>query len=179
MARAHFVKKARKDNPVCKKGESYYWWEFRFGGKNYSATPPRQSQLTQSEFLSQVYEYCETLEDLTLDIEVDRDSIMDAKCDLRDDIEDVKHALETLSQEQEDKLDNMPEQLQCSETGEMLSERAESCQDMADALDELMIRIDDIDLAEDVDDDQGPEALEQAKSELESIAEEAKMISYD
>jgi len=30
MARAHFVKKARKDNPVALKGESYWWWELRF-----------------------------------------------------------------------------------------------------------------------------------------------------
>lgn len=31
MARLHFVKSARKDNPSAevKKGESYYWWKFR------------------------------------------------------------------------------------------------------------------------------------------------------
>ena len=39
MPRVHHVKSARKDNPVAKKGESYYWWKFRYGGKRYSKTP--------------------------------------------------------------------------------------------------------------------------------------------
>lgn len=55
MARAHFVKKARKDNPAVKAGESYYWWKFRRGPKRYSKERPRPSQLTQSEFYGQVY----------------------------------------------------------------------------------------------------------------------------
>jgi hypothetical protein len=52
MARAHFVKKARKAIPGTdiKKGDSYYWWKFRFGGKRTSKTAPKASQLTQSEF---------------------------------------------------------------------------------------------------------------------------------
>jgi len=50
MPRVHFVKHARKDNDLVKKGESYYWWKFRFTGKCMSKTPPRKSQLTESEY---------------------------------------------------------------------------------------------------------------------------------
>ena len=34
MPRVHFVKKARKDYPSTgiQKGDSYYWWQFRYGG---------------------------------------------------------------------------------------------------------------------------------------------------
>lgn len=50
MPRVHFVKKARRKHGEIKKGESYYWWKFRRGGKRTSKTPPKPSQLTQSEF---------------------------------------------------------------------------------------------------------------------------------
>lgn len=67
MTKAHFVKKAAKDNPAVKKGEPYWWWKFMVGGrggpKHYSATRPRPSQLTQSEFLSAIYSQQEDLED--------------------------------------------------------------------------------------------------------------------
>jgi len=60
MARATFVKSARKDYPDhgIKKGESYWHWAFMQGGrggaKRYSKTEPRPSQLTQSEFWGNV-----------------------------------------------------------------------------------------------------------------------------
>lgn len=65
MASVTFVKKAMKDYPDhgIKKGESYYWWKFRFGGKHYSRTPPRQSQLTQSEFWGTVWGTQEGIDD--------------------------------------------------------------------------------------------------------------------
>jgi len=46
MVRVHYVKKARKDNPAVKAGEPYYWWQFYRGQKQYSATYPRRSQVT-------------------------------------------------------------------------------------------------------------------------------------
>lgn len=69
MPRVHFVKKARKDvsNSDIKKGESYYWWKFRFGGKCVSRTPPKQSQLTQSDFLSQIYKIQDRISEMTTD----------------------------------------------------------------------------------------------------------------
>ena len=58
MPRIHHVKSARKNYPSAgiKKGDSYYWWKFRYSSRQLSKTPPRASQLTQSEFLSQVYD---------------------------------------------------------------------------------------------------------------------------
>ena len=39
--RVHYVKSARKDNPVAKKGEPYYWWQSYCSPKQFSKTPPR------------------------------------------------------------------------------------------------------------------------------------------
>ena len=67
MPRVYFVKKARKDYPVgIKKGDSYYWWKFRYGGIHRSKTRPRPSQLTQSEFLSTIYAIIEEIQDVTI-----------------------------------------------------------------------------------------------------------------
>lgn len=108
MPRVHFVKKARKDNPVVKKGESYYWWKFRFGGKRFSVTRPKRSQLTQSSFLAALYDIEDGLgEEMT-----------------EDDINLLVADLENLRDECECSLSNMPEQLQdSSESGMLLQER--------------------------------------------------------
>ena len=129
MARAHFVKKAQKNHPGgIKKGDSYYWWAFMQGGrggpKHYSKTQPRMSQLTQSEFMGQVYSFAEALEDLSKSepsaVSSERDSIADD--------------IEALGQEQEDKKSNMPDGLQEGDTGQLLEGRASSCQEWAEEL---------------------------------------------
>lgn len=52
MAKVHFVKSAQKDNPVAKKGESYYWWKPMVGGrggaKRYSKDRPSTPSSEQS-----------------------------------------------------------------------------------------------------------------------------------
>jgi hypothetical protein len=118
MPRVTFVKAARKDNPVCKQGESYYWWKFRFGGKRYSLTRPKPSQLTQSEYFGTLYGLCEYIGDYHVEPGQE-----DAVVDLRD---DVTSQLEELRDEQEEKRSNMPEGLQDSPTGELLQERYEA-----------------------------------------------------
>ena len=62
MPKVHYVK-ANKDNACVKKGEMYYHWGFFRGPKLMSKTPPRQSQLTQQEALSQAHSVYETLSD--------------------------------------------------------------------------------------------------------------------
>ena len=64
MPRVHHVK-AAKDYPDhgIKKGEMYFHWKFRYGGKHRSKVRPRSSQLTQSDFLSQMYGIQEEIED--------------------------------------------------------------------------------------------------------------------
>jgi flagellar biosynthesis chaperone FliJ len=144
MPRVNYVKKARKDNPCCKKGESYYWWKFRFGGKRYSKTPPKRSQLTQSDFYSQLWELEEQRNDLCGNADVD--SLEGFKSD----IEDIAQQLEDLGSECEDKRDSMPEQLQDGDVGQLLETRSERCQEMASELEDALSEIEDIDLEEEI-----------------------------
>jgi len=118
MPRVTHVKSARKDNQVCKKGESYYWWKFRYGGKRYSLTYPKGSQLTQSAYFGTLYSLQESIEETGLSDVDDWESL----------VQDVTSQLEDLGSETQDSLDNMPESLQSSPTGELLQERVEACE---------------------------------------------------
>ena len=124
MARSHFVKKARRDykESGIKKGESYYWWAFRFGGMHRSKIAPKASQMTQSEYLSQMYAFEEEIADFTADES------------LQDEVENIASSLRDLASEQEDKLSNMPDGLQQGSTGELLQNRADACNEAADEL---------------------------------------------
>jgi len=149
MAKAHFVKKARKaiSNAGIKKGDSYWWWKFRNSAKQVSKNPPRPSQLTGSDFMSRVLAVQETFEDCD-----------DDKDEIRSCIDNAVSELEDLKRETEDKLSNMPEPLQGGPTGELLQSR----------VDELDTMINDIQ-ALDVDDD----------TPGESLLEELTNISYN
>ena len=158
MARATFVKKARKDvaGTEIKKGDSYYWWKFRHSGKYYSKTMPRPSQLTQSEFLSTIYALEEGLND---DAELMRDGRMDAE-GFADSIENVASEVENLGSETSDKISNMESAFpNGNPTIELLQERVDKCEEIEQALqdlaseireseedsDDIAARIDDID----------------------------------
>lgn len=140
MPRVHFVKKARKDVPHSdiKAGESYYWWKFRYGGKQVSRTPPKQSQLTQSEFLGTIYGIDEQVQALTEDSEFETE------------IESIKDQLETLKSETEDKLSNMPDQLQEGDVGQMLQNRIDELDSMISEYDSLDLEVDEESIKEDV-----------------------------
>jgi len=128
------------DTVLIKKGESYYWWQFLHGGKNISKTQPRQSQLTQSEFMSCYYSMQEQIEDISVI------TITNAE-ELSEFIENIKSNAETLRDETQDKLDGIPDSLQSSPTGELMQERI-------DEMDEIISQFDDIDVEydEDIDD---------------------------
>ncbi len=147
MARAHFVKKAQKNNPAVKKGESYYWWAFMQGGrggpKHYSKTAPRQSQLTQSDFLSQIYSLQEEIEDLRAE------NYLEDRESLKGEVEDIISQVRELGEEQDEKKNNMPDSLQESETGELLANRAEECENFAQELEQ--VDLDDGDIEEAID----------------------------
>jgi hypothetical protein len=151
MPRVH-TQRANKNYPKegIKKGETYYWWQFRHSGKIKSPTYPKPSQLTQSEFWGTVYGIQEDYEKPPETVE-----------ELGNAIEDIKSRLEELRDEQESKKENMPEGLQNGTTGELLNERY-------GALDEAYNNIDCIDL--EVDD--GLET-EKAKERIKEIFEEA------
>lgn len=122
MARAHFVKSARKDYPSAgiKKGESYWWWKFRYGSKRMSKTQPTRSQLTQSAFYGQVYDL------------QDRIAGLEASDSLPDEVSDIADELRSLGEECSSNRDNMPEQLQDSDSGSLLQERADAMEAAAD-----------------------------------------------
>lgn len=179
MTRAHFVKKAMKDNQVCKKGESYYWWKFRFGGKQYSKTEPRQSQLTGSEFLSQMYSFGETIGDL-------KPENME---ELRSEVENMTEEIRALGEECTEKQYNMPDSLQDSETGQLLENRNEECENMASELESIeMEDIDEEELKTEAKDElegddptekEIQELMEEKKQEkLQEVLEEVQMIEY-
>ena len=137
MARVHLVKAARKAIPEAGivKGEPYYWWKFRYGGKRVSKTPPKRSQLTQSDFYARLW-----------DIEDDVVSQAEANSDLASVRDDVVSQLQELRDETEEKLNNMPEGLQQGSTGELLQERI-------DALESAIDEYEGLELEEPSDDD--------------------------
>lgn len=94
MPRVKHVKKAAKDNAVVKKGEPYYWWKFRYGGKHMSATYPRSSQLTQSKW-SGVYSAQESIEDAenAVDLADAIDNAIDEIQECADEYEEADEAM--------------------------------------------------------------------------------------
>lgn len=128
MPKVHHVKKALKDNRVCKKGESYYWWKVKTGPasgiRRMSKTYPKSSQLTTSEFLGSVYSLQEEMADAKFDtIE-----------DLQAAVEDWVSQIEEIRDNCQEKFDNMPEGLQQGETGQLLEERVSLMDDWANNL---------------------------------------------
>ncbi len=127
MARLTFVKKARKDNPAVKKGESYYWWKFKFSGKYYSATKPSRSQLTQSGFLGQYYDIQDSLSGAGFSQE-----------ELQSARDDAVEQVRQMGEEAYDALSNMPDHLQESSwSGELLQLRYDSCEEWASEMESV------------------------------------------
>lgn len=123
MPRAHFVKKAAKDNPVAKKGEPYWWWKPMVGGrggaKRFSKTQPTRSQLTQSEYFGTAYALA--------------DESWPAVCDEAS-LESFKSDVEELRDNEQGKYDNLPDSLQQGSSGEQIQERIDECQAVIDEI---------------------------------------------
>jgi len=133
MPKVHFVKKARKANKEAgiKKGDSYYWWKFRNGGKRTSKTRPKPSQLTQSEYLSTVYGMQEDIagEAASVDGKESFESFLEM-------LKEKADELRSFGGEQADKASNMESAFSGgSPTIDLLNERAEACERIADELD--------------------------------------------
>ena len=87
-------------------------------------------QLTQSEFLSTVYELRERIEAFTTD-------------NLEGEVQEVIDEINTLKDETEDKLNNMPEQLQYGQTGELLQSRIDELDSWISELESVDLEIDE------------------------------------
>lgn len=127
MPRVHTVKKSMKEYPGTdiKKGDTYYWWEFRYGGLRRSKTYPKPYQLTNSPFLQGMYRAQETQQNLVAD-----DGLEQA-------IQDLAQELRDLGEEAQSSFDNMPEGLQQGDTGQLLEARVSAMEAAADALEEI------------------------------------------
>lgn len=97
----------------------YFMWSFRYGGTHRSLVRPKPSQLTQSDFLQRVY----TWDENPIDCEQNWEDVQAA---IQERIEEIQE----LRDETEEKLYNMPEQLQYAPTGEMLQSRMDSLEEM-------------------------------------------------
>ncbi len=151
MARVQTVKKARKARKEygIKKGDTYYWWKFRFGGIHYSKTYPKPSQLTQSAFLGTLYSIQENLS-------FGRD-------DFEASVQNLISEIEQLRDECQDSLDNMPEHLQdTSSSGELLTERIDALESWAGDLEGV-----DLDIDEDLKGEAKEERINEIVEELE------------
>jgi hypothetical protein len=123
MPRVHKVEKARKNygDSGIKKGDTYYWWKFNYGPKIRSKKYPSRSQLTRSDFLGTYYDIVDGFSPDIESIEDDVACLIDSLDDLRDD--------------QQERLDAMPEHLQdTSSSGEMLQERIDGLEGWIDSL---------------------------------------------
>lgn len=170
MPRVNHVKKARKDNPVCKRGESYFWWKFRYGGKRYSLTRPRPSQLTQSAYYGAVRSLIERIEDSSIGDFEEFESLAD----------EVKDELQTIGQECQDGLDNMPDSLQYSPTGELLQERIDACENAEseiECIEEFDFEEEEFD-AEDCETEEEVEEAEAAHESSEEIRRDGEFTDW-
>lgn len=157
--KVYHVKKARKDNPVAKRGESYYWWKFAFGPKMFSKEYPKRSQLTNSTYLSTIYEIEDGLKNRFNDFDT-----------LEDDVQNLIEELQELRDECEGSLENMPEPLRdTSDSAITLTERI-------DALDSATSELESISFPDYEDEETEETEEEWKKGKLEEIKEE--IFSY-
>jgi len=151
MAKVNFVKKARKDNQVVKKGESYYWWQFYRQPKMVSKTRPTRAQTINSPFLSAVA----ALEDQCL-----------CAIESPEEIEDIVNEIEELRDQTQESLENMPEGLQEGDVGILLQERT-------DYLEEWQTNIES--LKEQFEDDW----TDKSEDEKQSFRDDISCITYE
>ena len=169
MTTLHFVKKSRKmqkDTTTGKMipiGSSYYWWQFAFSPKTVSLTRPKPQQLTRSEYDATVMDIQDAIGELDVD-------------DLESQVSSITESIENLKNELEDKLSNMPEQLQeSSSSGELLTERIDTLDSWLSGIQGVDIEIDEESFREEVEDEVYNELLE----ELEDDFAEASAAAAD
>jgi hypothetical protein len=167
----------KSDKILIAKGESYWWWAFKNGGKHFSKERPKPSQLTQSNYLSQLYSIQESLEEIKADTPEDLESV----------IEDLKSDLENLKSETEDSLGNMPDSLQSSPTGELLQERIDALDNAISELDGIDFDYDEPDndtLKDELEEGATDEEIEELKNEklrewIEEKLQEIQSVSFE
>jgi hypothetical protein len=173
VARSHFIKNSRKSPGDCghcgtviRKGQGYYWWKFRYGGKHIRCAnhPPRQSDLTASDKLSRAYAASETVEELVTAL---RDAVtpvtaaltsndpnpgpvpgvetlFQAVGDMQGGLEEAASEAEEVASEYNESADNIEQTFSSSPTADECRERAESLESWAGTLQSVSIEADSV-----------------------------------
>lgn len=152
----------KQDTVFIAKGESYYWWQFMHGGKHLSKTPPKRSQLTQSGFLSSLYDLEDSIGEFTCDNKEDFDSFK----------EDILSQIEEMKDQCEESLNNMPDSLQSSPTGELLQERIDNLDSWHSEIESIECDYDEEDIKEEKKGDLKKEEDETEEDYQQRIEEE-------
>lgn len=157
-----------KDTIVVNKGQEYYAWSlFGESKERISVTCPNRNQLTNNEFKLGYYAVEDRIGDLF------SQDFLESSID--DEVNEIVSDIESLKDNAQESLDNMPEQLQEGETGQMLQSRVES-------LEEWSSNIEAVDLSIDIDiEDEESEEYKEAKlARIVEIIEELQSYgSYE
>lgn len=168
-----------ENDPVfIEKGQPYYWWQFKNGPKMLSKIKPRRSQLTQSNYLSQLYDLQDRIDEISASDPEELQSL----------VEELKDDIQSLLDETQESFDNIPENLQSAPTAELLQERIDALENAVSELDGLDLDYeepDDEDIKSELEDDEvTPELIEEKKTEklqewLDEKTEEIQGISLE
>ncbi len=156
MPRVNYVKKSAKVQGNCSKcgialpaGGAYRWWKFFRGGKYKRCMSPdcapRPADLTQSEYFSSLF----SQED-TFNSDVEGAEGVDAVVSALDSAADQAREL---GDEQQEKYDSMADSFQggCP-TMELLEERQQACEDLADEMESAKDQVEGLEEDEDIED---------------------------
>lgn len=133
MGKVTVVKKSRKERKCnkCGKlipvGSTYYKGEINFG-----PTISRCNECKLADWEVTTSDYILTLGEIVYDWTKDYDLTEDTSSELCE-------QLQTLLDDTQEKLDNMPDQLQESETGQLLQERIDNLSEVVDELENIDI----------------------------------------
>lgn len=191
MPRVHRVERARKSTnryenekrkaAGIKPGDSYYWWEFKTGGKVYSKTRPTRQQLTRSEFYQTLYDLEDEAGEIAAQLRAGTTDPQDAS----DSLDDLASRVDDYKSELESRLDNMPEGLQASS---VLNERIEALDAIRQSIEEASGEVSNVELPEppaeeaETDEEEAAEKTEEAEdpanyeAALEAAREEAATV---
>ena len=160
-ATARKIWKCGKCGEEIKIGDTYHWAHPRYRAKVIRCEKcgrPKHSELTSSEYIRQIEEITEGFNTNTI-TSVD---------DVEGTIDSLVSELESLRDEQQERLDNMPEQLQeSSSSGEMLRERIDNLESAISDLESIdtAFDVDDVDTDEDTTEEEKDEAISEAETE--------------
>lgn len=163
---ATVVNKCRQSPGKCgccgtkiKVGDAYRWWKFRYSGKFVRCLlekcAPKPSQLISNPFQSALAGISEGIDEAMGQARsaVDPTIVISA-------IRDAAEELRNLGSEQQEKFDNLPMGFQQGDTGQLLENRANECEDKASTIESAA------DTAESDWENRDDEAAEQGAQEI-------------